>query len=70
VTAGSRECSWLVAHAWPSQRASRLLGLPSRRELNQLPTGAAGGIVPGMELGFRGEVADFYHRYRHVSVIT
>jgi SAM-dependent methyltransferase len=22
-------------------------------------------MVPGMDLGFRGEVADFYHRYRH-----
>ena len=22
-------------------------------------------IVPGMDLGFRGEVADLYHRYRH-----
>jgi ubiquinone/menaquinone biosynthesis C-methylase UbiE len=24
-----------------------------------------GGILLGMELGFSGEVADFYHRYRH-----
>jgi SAM-dependent methyltransferase len=25
----------------------------------------AGGIVAGMDLGFGGEVAEFYHRYRH-----
>jgi len=39
--------------------------LPPRRELNRLCSGIVGGIVPGVDLGFKGEVADLYHRYRH-----
>jgi SAM-dependent methyltransferase len=36
-----------------------------RYELNRCTTGYSGGIVTGMDLGFGGEVADLYHRYRH-----
>ena len=39
--------------------------LPPRRELNRLCSGIVGGIVPGVDSGFKGEVADLYHRYRH-----
>jgi ubiquinone/menaquinone biosynthesis C-methylase UbiE len=35
------------------------------RELNEYPAKGCDGIVVGVDLGFSGEVADLYHRYRH-----
>jgi hypothetical protein len=40
-------------------------GAASRRELNQFQRKIADDIVTGVNLGFRGEVADLYPAYRH-----
>lgn len=40
-------------------------GAVSRRELNRFQRKILDDIVTGAELGFRGEVADLYHMYRH-----
>ena len=31
----------------------------------RVPRGLPAGIVTGVDLGFRGELVEFYHRYRH-----
>jgi ubiquinone/menaquinone biosynthesis C-methylase UbiE len=41
--------------------SARRLAIPGRDRLDQ----REGGIMPRVDLGFKGEVADFYHRYRH-----
>lgn len=59
--------AWRTRHAdelqpgnCPAAVAAVTLGTES-----PCPLELAGAIVPGVDLGFRGEVADLYHRYRH-----